>query len=146
MLGVSVGSDFQTRHWTMIGQERRAATKYCDWVGNTVACFVLLFLAGPLAQFCSSQAKNLKNLKRPSSADSIKRKLLVRVRICQGQEIKWVPWVWDSLVNSVLWKGRALQKWQGSGLENRASPWLAPISKHALCTCFSNQFFLVDQD
>lgn len=146
MLGVSIESDFRTRHRTMIGQERRAATKYCDWVGNTVACFVLLFSAGPLAQSCFSQAKYVKNLKRPSSADSIKRKLLVRIRICQGQGIKWVPWVWERLWQSMLQKGRALQKRQGLGLENWSSLQPASIPKHSFCTCFSNQFFLVGQD
>lgn len=82
----------------MIGQERKATTKYCDWVGNTVASFVL-FSAGPLAQSYFSQAKYVKNFKRPSSADSNKRKLLVRVRICRRQGIRWVPRVWESLVS-----------------------------------------------
>lgn len=128
--------DFRTR----LGK-RKAATQYRDWVGNTIVYFVLLFSAGPLALSYFSQAKYVKNLKRPSSADSIKRKLLVRVRIWQGQGIKWVLWLWESL----LQKGRALQKRQGLGLENGSSPWPASIPKHAFYTCFSNQFFLVGQ-
>lgn len=80
------------------GQERKAAMKYCDWVGNTIACFVLLSQQDFWLRPVFLKPKMWKT-SRSSSADSIKRKLLVMVSICQGQRIKWVPWIWGNLVN-----------------------------------------------
>ena len=81
------------------GQERRATMKYCDWVGNTVACFVLLSprTFGSVLFFSSQICEKPQEVFLSSC---LPRKLLVMVTICQGQRIKWVPWVWGSLINT----------------------------------------------